>query len=137
MRYALNIGVDLVEVRKVRKIFDQRKALQERIFTRAELQTCLCRRLPFVHLAARFVIKEALFKALESGLSGGMDWRDVEVQEEKSGKLALRLSGETAEVAHRRGVVGHRLSWSRTRDYAIGMVLLIVDPSERIQKSES
>jgi phosphopantetheinyl transferase (holo-ACP synthase) len=60
-----------------------------------------------------------------------MDWRDVEVKEESAGKLALRLCGKTAEVAHSRGVVGQRISWSHTRDYAVGMVLLILDGSKK------
>lgn len=127
----LNIGIDLVEVSKVRKIFEKSKALQEEIFTQAEIRSSMCQRLPFVHLATRFVIKEALFKALKTGLSAGMDWRDVEVKEESAGKLALRLCGKTAEVAHSRGVVAQRISWSHTRDYAVGMVLLIMDGSKK------
>lgn len=125
----LNIGIDLVEVSKVRKIFEKSKTLQEEIFTQAEIRSSMCRRLPFVHLATRFVIKEALFKALKTGLSAGMDWRDVEVRREKSGGLRLHLRGRTAELANDRGVIAHHLAWSYTHDYAVGLVLLVRDSS--------
>ena len=70
MNAKLKIGIDLVEVSKVRKIFAERKTLQETVFTPAELQYSLCQRSPFIHLAACFAVKEALFKALQTGLSG-------------------------------------------------------------------
>lgn len=120
----VTVGIDLVEVGKVKKIFEKRRSLQEAIFTVEELRYSQGHNDSYFHLAARFAVKEALFKALGTGLSGEMDWRDVEVQKEASGKPILQLLGETARFARAMGVVGHALSLTHTRDYAVALVLL-------------
>lgn len=126
---SLRTGIDLIEVSKVRRIFGNRDALQRAVFTQEELRYSLQRRCPFIHLAERFAVKEALFKALGTGLSGEADWRDVELQKEISGKPALRLSGKTVRVAQDKGVVGYSLSVSHTNDYAVALVLLVIHGS--------
>lgn len=128
----MRIGVDLVEIKKVQRVFQERKALQEAVFTPRELQYSMRQRYPFVHLAAFFAVKEGLFKALGTGLSGEMDWRDVEVQEGISGKPMLRLLGKTAEVAEDMGVVGYTFSLSHTREYATALVVLIANSEWQI-----
>ena len=118
------IGIDLVEVGKVRKIFERREAVQESVFTPEELRYSWEQKDPYVCLAALLAVKEALFKALGTGLSGEMDWRDVEVQRGTSGTPVLRLWRKTAQLAHEMGVVKYALSLSHTKDYGIAMVLL-------------
>jgi len=118
------IGIDLVEVGKVRKIFERREAVRESIFTSEELRCSWKQKDPYSCLAALFALKEAFFKALGTGLSGEMDWRDVEVQRGTSGTPVLRLWRKTAQLAHEMGVVKYALSLSHTKDYGIAMVLL-------------
>ena len=126
----VEIGIDLIEVRKVQKVFEKRRSFQETIFTPEELRYSWDHRNPYIHLAARFAVKEALFKALGTGLSGEMDWRDIEVQNEFSGRPVLRLSGNTACVAEKKGVVGHTLSLAQTKSHALALVLLMLQPSK-------
>ena len=120
------IGIDLVGVGKIRKIFARAKTLRESVFTPEELRYSWERKDPYVCLAALFAVKEALFKALGTGLSGEMDWRDVEVQRGTSGTTVLRLCGKTARVADEMGVIRHALSLSHTKDYGIATVLLVI-----------
>ena len=118
------IGIDLVEVGRVRKLFERGEPLRESVFTPEELRYSWEQKDPYVCLAALLAVKEALFKALGTGLSGEMDWRDVEVQRGTSGTPVLRLWRKTNQLAHEMGVVKYALSLSHTKDYGIAMVLL-------------
>jgi len=126
----LRVGIDLVEIKKIRKTFERGGELKERVFTAAELRSSFGQKDPYISLAALFAIKEAVFKALGTGLSGSMDWREVEVQWAASGTPLLRLCGETARMAHELGVTRHALSMSRTREYGVAVVLFEGSPTE-------
>ncbi len=120
------IGIDLVEVGRIERVLARDRAIPEKVFTDVELRYSQRQRYPFQRFAARFAAKEALFKALGTGLSGDLDWRDVEVRNERSGKPVLRLSGKTATKASDMGVVDSYLSLSHTEKYAIALVILVV-----------
>ena len=120
------VGTDLVEVSRIENLLRENEALQQSVFTQEELRYSRRKHYPFQHFAARFAAKEAVFKALGSGLSGDLDWRDVEVRNERSGKPILRLSGTTAIKANDLGVVDSFVSMSHTEQYAIALVLLVV-----------
>jgi len=120
------VGTDLVEVTRIENLLRENEALQQSVFTPEELRYSRRKHHPFQHFAARFAAKEAVFKALGTGLSGDLDWRDVEVRNERSGKPILRLSGTTAIKANDFGMVDSFVSMSHTEQYAIALVLLVV-----------
>jgi len=120
------VGTDLVEVSRIENLLRENEALQQSVFTQEELRYSRRKHYPFQHFAARFAAKEAVFKALGTGLSGDLDWRDVEVRNERSGKPILRLSGTTAIKANDFGMVDSFVSMSHTEQYAIALVLLVV-----------
>ncbi len=120
------VGTDLVEVSRIENLLRENEALQQSVFTQEELRYSRRKHYPFQHFAARFAAKEAVFKALGTGLSGDLDWRDVEVRNERSGKPILRLSGTTAIKANDLSVVDSFVSMSHTDQYAIALVLLVV-----------
>ena len=70
----------------------------------AEIGACFRSRRPLSSCASLFAAKEALFKALGTGRSGGLRWLDVEVRCDGRARPRLRLSGETGRVAAGRGV---------------------------------
>jgi holo-[acyl-carrier protein] synthase len=117
------IGVDLIAVSKVQRVFEGRPALLARVFTAEELAYATRQRRPFLHLAARFAAKEAVFKGLGTGLAAGMCWRDVATAHRARGAPALRLSGETARLLRARGFRRYALSLSHSEDYALAAVL--------------
>jgi holo-[acyl-carrier protein] synthase len=118
------VGIGLIEVKRARKIFEGRADHLTSVFAEEGLRYYKDQPRPFHHLAARFAAKEACFKILGTGLTGEMEWRDVEVVRTLSGESSLRLQGATAQVAREQGVVGHALSLSHSGRYAIAVVLL-------------
>jgi holo-[acyl-carrier protein] synthase len=72
-----------------------------------------------------FAAKEAVFKALGTGLSGGLRWVDAEVRNEPSGKPCLTLSGAAKELADQLGVQTILISLSHSHRYATAQVMLL------------
>jgi holo-[acyl-carrier protein] synthase len=124
METMIGIGVDLEEIERVAKVFATPRALT-RVFTPHEIAYCLPKRNRYQHLAVRFAAKEALFKALGTGLSGGLRWTDVEVRNEPSGKPYVALYGKTYDLADRLGASIILISLSHSRRYAIAQVMLL------------
>ena len=73
--------------------------------------------------AARFAAKEAAMKALGTGWSHGVRWRDIEVTREPSGKPTLRLEGVAAQIAQRMGVKNISLSITHSGNLALAEVI--------------
>ena len=74
------IGIDVVQVeRLVRALERFGERFERRLFTEGELAYCRTHRDPLPHLAVRFAAKEAAFKAIGTGLSGGVGWKCAEV----------------------------------------------------------
>jgi holo-[acyl-carrier protein] synthase len=109
----IGIGVDLVEVDRMRRTLARTPALVERLFTDAERAYCERRRDPTERFAARFAAKEAVMKALGVGL-GAVGWHEVEVVRAESGRPSLALSGRAADLAAELGVVRWHLTMSHT-----------------------
>ena len=73
----MRVGVDLIEIERVRRALDKRPRFAERVFTEAERAYCFSRANPAQHFAARFAGKEAVGKALGCGVE--FMWRDIEI----------------------------------------------------------
>jgi len=115
----LSTGIDLVEVNRIETAVARYGArFLERVFTDGELARC--RGQP-QQLAARFAAKEAVSKALGTGIQSG--WREIEIVSDPRGKPSVRLSGSAAQRAAQIGLQTFALSLSHTRDYAIALVI--------------
>lgn len=97
-----------------------------RVFTEAEIAYCTRRRDPVPHLAGRFAAKEATMKALGTGLSRGVAWKDIEVFR-RGGPPQLRLSG--GALRHFEGMQGRRslVTITHAQTLAMAQVLLLSD----------
>ena len=124
MGTVIGIGIDLEEISRVERVFSSPRALA-RVFTPHEIAYCQPKRQRFQHLAVRFAAKEAVFKALGTGLSGGLHWTDAEVRNEPSGKPYFILSGAAQALADQLGVNSILVSLSHSRQYAIAQVMLL------------
>ena len=121
----VGVGLDLADVARLgalRRRWGER--LLRRVYTDAELEACLGRGDADDALAARFAAKEAAMKALGTGWSGGVTWRDVEVVSRRGTAPTLRLTGEAAALAARLGVQGVHLSLSHDKGVAAAVVIL-------------
>ncbi len=119
----IGIGCDLIEINRMKKALTLER-FANRVFTVAEQECCEVRgRQKFSSYAARFAAKEAVLKALGTGLRGGK-LLDIEIYNDCNGKPYINLSGYFAELADKRGVKKIYLSLSHTKEYAMAQVVL-------------
>ena len=122
----LGCGIDLMEVARFeREIARRGDGLVEELFGPAELAWCRRRRRSCEAYAMTFAAKEALFKALGTGMTGRMTWGDIAIAWPGGTPCpAMTLSGETAAVAAEMGVRGVRVAMAATREHAVAWVVL-------------
>lgn len=125
----LGIGCDLIESSRLRDRLQSDADFLSAVFTPAEIAYCDAMRYPARHYAARFAAKEALLKALGTGLRGAMSWLDMEVRSDESGAVCFRLCGATRAAADLRGVTRAHLSLSHTDSLAAAYVVLEAHPN--------
>lgn len=116
------LGVDLVEVARLRQS-PRAERLLARLFTPVELAESEGAQ-RWLSLAARFAAKEAVLKALGTGLRG-MGWQDIEIRRDALGKPTVRLAGGAARRAGELGVTEVLVSLSHTREYAVAQAMAI------------
>lgn len=122
------IGIDLVAIPRMRQVMERwQERFLKRIFTDDEIAYCRARRDPVPHFAARFAAKEAGLKALGTGLSLGVSWRELEVRRERGGPPMLILRGRSREIARARGADRMLLALTHDGDYAIAQAMLVTD----------
>jgi holo-[acyl-carrier protein] synthase len=130
------IGVDLALIPRVREIvqrWDER--FLRRIFTDDEIAYCRRRRDPIPHFAARFAAKEATLKALGTGLSMGVSWREMEVRRERGQAPRMVLHGRCRAIALSKGARRVLLSLTHDGDYALAQAMLVGGPDDVAESS--
>ncbi|PWU17058.1 MAG: holo-[acyl-carrier-protein] synthase [Candidatus Rokuibacteriota bacterium] len=130
------IGVDLAWVPRMRQVVERwDERFLRRVFTEDEIAYCCRRRDPIPHLAVRFAAKEATLKALGTGLSMGVSWREMEVRRDHLEAPTMWLSGRCRDVALHKGGARVLISLTHDGDYACAQAVLIEgapdDPAER------
>lgn len=118
----IGLGIDLVDVDRMRAALDRTPTLAERVFTAGERAYADAARDPAERYAVRFAAKEAVMKALGVGL-GSIDWHDVEVLRADSGAPSLRITGRAAALAADLGVSAWHLSLTHTERSAGAVVI--------------
>jgi holo-[acyl-carrier protein] synthase len=115
----LSVGVDIIEIERIgRAISRWDGQFLRRVYTEAELM--LCRgRVP--ELAVRFAGKEAISKALGTGLFG-VSWGEMEILADLRGKPLVYLHGRAAQRAAALGLTEFAISLSHSRDHAVAFV---------------
>jgi holo-[acyl-carrier protein] synthase len=121
--FPIGLGVDIVECERIRRIVERGdEAFLNRVFTEAERAYCSRMADPAPHYAARFAAKEAVAKALGTGLGAAAALAEIEVVRAAHGAPGIRLHGSAAATAARLGLTGFRISLSHTKDHAIAIV---------------
>jgi holo-[acyl-carrier protein] synthase len=115
-----HVGVDIIEIDRIEKAwrrFGQR--FLHRIYTEPELR--ICQEKPR-SLAARFAAKEAVMKALGTGVKG-ISWQEIEILAKPSGEPLVRLYGKARVKADSLGLGELAISLSHSREYAVAFVV--------------
>jgi len=121
----LSIGVDIVEVYRIRESLERTPRFGERVFTDAERAYCDSRgKGAFQSYAGRYAAKEALMKAIRTGWRGEIAWRDMEISNDDFGAPSIKVTGETERILQSLGADRIHLSISHTEDHAIAQVVL-------------
>jgi len=118
-------GIDIAEVGRIAKsivMFGVR--FTERVFTAEEIRYCESKANKVERYAARFAAKEAGMKAIGTGWSRGVRWRDIEVQRLPGGRPTLAFHGRASEFFTRLGATQAHLSLTHTREIAMAFVIL-------------
>lgn len=121
------IGVDMLEISRMERVLERRPNFARRVFTEEERAYCERSARPAEHYAARFAAREAVVKALGTGFSDGVSFRDVSVSRDESGRPRAVLTGRAAEVARERGIREIALSISHTHDVAVANAIAVTD----------
>lgn len=121
----IGMGTDLAEVDRIRGAIERfGHRFTGRIYTPAEAAYAERKANRYERYAARFAAKEAGMKAIGTGWSDGIRWRDFEVANLPTGKPTLRLHGRAREIANEMGVREISLSLTHTASVAMAVVIL-------------
>jgi len=118
----MRVGVDLIEIERIRRALERYPGFRERCFTDAERAYCDSRPNPAQHYAARFAGKEAVGKALGFGVARAFAWKDVEIAGRP--KPGVALSGRVGAWAERVGAGGLDLSMTHARELAAAVCVV-------------
>jgi holo-[acyl-carrier protein] synthase len=116
----LSVGVDIIEIARIGRVLDRYGArFLGKVYTEREVAFCDGRA---PELAARFAAKEAISKALGTGIVG-ISWTEMEVLPDRRGKPLVTLHGRALARAESLGLREWAVSLSHTDDQAIAFVV--------------
>ena len=122
MLMKLATGVDLIEIARIDEVVARHgKHYLERIYTPAELEQCGKRA---ESLAGRFAAKEAVAKALGSGI-GDVSWREIEILGDENNAPVLTLHGAALQKANEQGLSTWSVSISHSQSHSVALVVAI------------
>lgn len=121
----IGIGTDLAKIERFAAILERRpEAITRRLLTPSEQIAMQKAASQAAFLAKRFAAKEALLKALGTGLRDGLSWQQIEVSNDELGKPIIELNGKAAELAKAKGVQSIHLSITDEKEMALAFVVL-------------
>ena len=120
------IGIDVVEVDRIESAIErQGQVFLDRLFTEKEKDYCQKQKRPGMHYAARFAAKEAVSKALGTGIGGKAGWLEMEVIRGESGAPTIMFHGKAADFIEAEGIATVQVSLTHARDYAAANAVAI------------
>ncbi|MBK7494315.1 MAG: holo-ACP synthase [Candidatus Omnitrophica bacterium] len=122
----VGVGVDVVAIERIRTLYEKHKEPAETDLHTDRKGLLLRFSDPLPHLAARFAAKEAVYKALPG--RGPIFWKEIEVQNDPSGRPHLHIFGETWKRAEQGGVQRSWISLAHDAGVAIAQVVLEGEP---------
>src|SRR5215831_11408365 len=123
----IGLGLDATEIDRIADMIERYgDRFLTRVFTEGEVAYCTRRRVPAIHFAGRFAAKEAAMKALGTGHSHGVLWRDVEVVR-RGGPPQLQLHGGAARRFEAIGGHSSQLTITHSDALALAQVILLGD----------
>lgn len=121
----IGTGIDIVNIERIGKLMARwGDRFLERVYTEREISWCRRKIDPTECFAIRFAAKEAFLKAMGTGLRNGIQWTDIEVENDSVGKPFLSLHRMAKEAFQARRIERTLLTLSHDRPFAVAHVLL-------------
>ena len=128
---SVGLGVDIVEIERMERVLARTSSFVSKVFTDEERAYCESKGNAAARFAARFAAKEAVCKALGTGiLACGIGMKDVEVSHDRRGKPVVVLHGRAAELAQEQGITDIPLSISYTHAVVVANAVAITKAAE-------
>ena len=122
------IGTDIINVSRIGKILKKNKIeFKKKIFTKKEIFYCDSKKNSESYYAKRFAAKEAFVKALGTGFSNGLLYKDVEIVNNKKGKPIIKISSKSAKIINKilkNKKYSIHLSLSDDKPWAVATVII-------------
>ena len=123
-KMVIGVGTDLMETARIERSIERfGEAFLKRVFTPGEVAYCQSKKNFSESFAARFAAKEAGAKALGTGISRGVSWREFEVRRNPGQRPELHLSGRAGQIADGLGIRRLSLSLTHSREFAMAVVI--------------
>ncbi|MEW6375133.1 MAG: holo-ACP synthase [Thermodesulfobacteriota bacterium] len=119
-------GIDIVNIERIERLMARWGDLfLNRVYTEKEMIWCQHRTRPSECFAIRFAAKEAFLKAIGWGLRNGIQWTDIEVENDPMGKPSFAFHRKAREVLETHRIERTLLTLSHDRPYAVAHVILV------------
>ena len=117
-------GIDLIKISRINKSIKNKNFI-DRIYSKSEIQKARSLKKKSSFFAKRFAAKEAFSKAIGTGISEGISFKEISVVNNIKGKPAIKLSGKTKNIVLKKIKKAKvHLSLSDEKKYAIAMVII-------------
>ena len=126
MNSIFGIGADIVNISRIKKLLNKNKKFKNRIFSIKEIKYCETRKNKFASYSKRFAAKEAFSKALGTGISKGISFNEISINNNKNGAPFFELLGKTKVIVKNLTKSKNKiyLSLSDEKKYALAMVVI-------------
>lgn len=122
----LNVGVDIIEVDRVRKVHErQKERFLKRVFTQEEQDYCFSKSNPYPHLAARFAAKEAVSKTFSTGIGKLFSWTSCSIHHGPRMQPLVKLDAQGKDLLAVLGATDVRITLSHTKTTAVAVAMLV------------
>ncbi len=112
-------GIDIIEVDRIKNSIQKYSdRFKKKIFTQKEIDYCHSQADPAKHFAARFAVKEAVLKCFGTGMTGGILWKDIEVDKLNSGQPIINLHGNGKKLFNQLNLKHIHVSITHDKTYA-------------------
>ncbi len=121
----VHCGVDIIEIDRIKKSVEELESFRNRVFTEKEIVYCEGRhKAKYESYAARFAAKEAVLKALGTGLADGVEWKHIEICNDERGKPMAVLTERALELFREMNGKSIDISLSHCSTYAVAYAVI-------------
>ena len=117
-------GIDIIEIDRIKNSIQKYSdRFKKKIFTQKEIDYCHSQADPAKHFAARFTVKEAVLKCFGTGMTGGILWKDIEIDKLNSGQPIINLHGNGKKLFNQLKLKHIHVSITHDKTYAAAQAI--------------